>query len=190
MNARATTCHYAVAVFLRAELDSPTQASRLRDVLRRLQVNHCVIATPDVSNAHENSLRWRVFESYRGKESLFDTLDLRELTWLRTRMTEAELRGVVRTCRHHFETVHGTRDPGRIALTLTAQAQPNGVIDRINNGEQLAEPLLVSTPALNQFVILEGHNRIISYLRSPLDVNFPLPVIVGYSTSVSAWREW
>ena len=77
-----------------------------------------------------------------------------------------------------------------IASLLNARGQPNGVLNRVRDGQVLEPPLLVGTPSLDRFVILEGHNRIISYLRDLSVVVLPLPVLIGVSEEASNWREW
>ncbi len=67
---------------------------------------------------------------------------------------------------------------------------PNGVLDRIRRGEVLEPPLLVSTGRLDRLVILEGHNRLLGYLRDLSAVTLPLPVLIGIDGCVAKWREW
>ena len=190
MRISATTADNALAAFLKAELDSPTEAVRLRAVLVRNDIDERVVSRPDIGAAREDRTRWFVFDQYRGREVLFEGLDLRELEWIEAGFSEHDLRARTQTCRHHFEDEYGTRDPGAIAGVWSARGRPNGVLDRIRDGDVLERPLLVSTPGLERFVILEGHNRIISYLRDLSVVTLPLPVFVGFSDTVSGWREW
>lgn len=190
LGAEGATGNDAIAAWLKAELDSPTEAERLRAVLERLGIDERVVSSPEVGDTGEDRTRWLVFDRYRGRETLFETLDLRELAWASACFSEDDLRRRTRTCQHHFEEAYGTRDPGEIAELLNARGEPNGVLDRVREGDVLEPPLLVGTPGCDDFVILEGHNRIISYLRGPSIVVFPLPVLVGFSGTVSRWREW
>ncbi|MHC5066803.1 MAG: hypothetical protein ACYTG5_22845 [Planctomycetota bacterium] len=190
MRTTSTTSDDAIAAFLKAELDSPTESGRVRAALARLGLDERVVSSPDITNAAEGMQRWSVFDLCRGGEALFETLDLRALDWVRARLSAEDLRNRVRTCRHHFESEFGTRDPGTIAGILNGRGDLNDVLDRVRNGEALEPPLLVSTPSLEQFVILEGHNRIIAYLRDPSVLPRPIPVIIGFSDAVAGWREW
>ncbi len=190
MRSGDASCNDAIAALLRAELDSPTESARLRAALVQLHVDEHLVAEPDVGNSRENSTRWAVFGAYRGRETLFETLDMRALQWRWELFGELELRTRVVTCRHHSEREFATRDPGRIADVLNSNARPNGVLDRLRNGEVLEPPLLVSLPRCERLVILEGHNPVLSYLRDVSVPVFPISVLVGVSDEVSRWREW
>jgi hypothetical protein len=179
-----------MAAFLKAELDSPTEGGRLRATLMRLGVKERIITDPHPGHDGEDMTRWSVFEHYRGQETLFETLDLRELEWIKANLTEHDLRYRTKTCRHGFENRYGTRDPSKIAAVLNEECAPNGVLARVRNGEVLEPPLLVATPRLDLFVILEGHNRIISYLRGTTARAFPMVAFIGFSENVARWREW
>lgn len=190
MQTEPATLDDAIAAFLKAELDSPTEAGKLEAVLTRLNIDARFVARPCVNNTLEQSIRWSVFRHYRGGESLFETLDLRRLKWVRAWLDEGDLRSRIRTSRHHFETTYETTDPVAVAELWSNAGRPNGVLDRIRAGEVLEPPLLIGTPARDCLVILEGHNRVISYLRDLSAVALPLPTLIGCSAAVTAWREW
>lgn len=186
----STTVGVAIAAFLKAEFDSPTESRRLRAVLQRMGIGERIVTTPDLEDHGEIEHRSAVFERYRGREALFETLDLHRLAWVEARLSADDLRFRVLTCRHHFEDEYGTRNPEEIARIRNSRGSANGVVERLCNGEVLEPPLLVGTEALDRFVILEGHNRVISCLRDLSAVALPLRVLIGHAETVSTWREW
>lgn len=189
----ATTCDEAVLAFLRAELDSPTEGDRVRRTVADLGVAATVITHPDAGDAEQAELRWSIFQAYRGGERLFEGLPLRDLAWHRAALSECSLRERVRTCRHGYESRFGTRKPAEVAAAIDQRTpdEPNGVMARVRSGDVLEPPLLVAaTPQANRLVILEGHNRLIAYLRDPEGVAFPIPVFVGIAPWVANWHQW
>ena len=188
MHTTASTASESLAAFLKAELDSPTEGHRLRAVLDRLDVPEQVLASPNVDHPAEDECRWAILDSYRGGKSLFDTLDIRNLDWMRARLSERDPGNRTVTCRHRFENEYGTRDPSQIALELNARGHSNDAAKRLREGENLEPPLLVGNSSLDRLAILEGHNRIISYLRDLSAVALPLPVFIGIGRQVSHWR--
>ncbi|MEM7018501.1 MAG: hypothetical protein AAF512_14315 [Pseudomonadota bacterium] len=178
--------------FLRAELDSPTERTRLLKTLRQLKLSEQVITGAYLEKPDSNITPWGVFKAYRGKEDVFEGLNFQEITWYQTALTEEDLRFRTLTCRNNFENKFGTRKPDEVArqLNVESPAAPNGVIERIQQGHVLEPPLLLTDPSLKRLVILEGHNRLLSYLREPSVVNFPIKVLVGLSPSISHWCQW
>lgn len=180
------------ACFLRAELDSPTEAGRLKRALSALGEDADILLRPDLSSEVENERRRRLFELYRGSEPLLEGLCLREMSWQWVDLTEADLCERTLSCRHHFESTYGTRRIAEIAATIERQQPPvaNAVTDRLMRDEVLEPPILVAEPDMRRFIVLEGHNRVIGYLRNPSVVRFPIRALVGVSPQVSQWREW
>lgn len=172
--------------FLRAELDSPTEAGRLKRTLSRLSAPEETI----LGESADTEALYTVFEEYRGREALFDGLNLRELDWYWTDLTLQDLNSRTFTCRNHFEQKYDTRRPAEVASIWNLAHEPNGVMDKVSNGQGLEPPILIGCPDMSRFVILEGHNRLISYLRVPTEVHFPIPAIVGLSKHVSQWCQW
>lgn len=66
----------------------------------------------------------------------------------------------------------------------------NPVADRVAAGEQLEPPLLIAGPDLGWLVILEGHNRLIGYMRAPKAVLFPIAAMVGVCPTATRWSQW
>ena len=179
----------AIVAFLKAEYDSPTEGARLRDTIEASGFDDSWLRG-EATAAREDAARFRLFERYRGGETLFHTLDLRSLEWWWAALSADDLEHDVFTCRHGFEERYGTRQAAVIAAMLERSDAPNGVLDRVRAGEVLEPPLLVSTGRLDRLVILEGHNRLLGYLRDLSAVNLPLPVLIGIDGRVAQWREW
>lgn len=183
---RVITFKAVLLAFLRAELDSPSERQRLRATLVRLRAPEEII----VGDSADAESLWRIFTAYRGLESVFDGLDLRALVWCRTELTLDDLEAKTFTCVNHFLETYRTRRPIAIARAWNESGLPNGVLAKIRRGEKLEPPILVGDTEMQRLVILEGHNRLISYLRDPDTVQFPLTVIVGTSSNVSLWCQW
>jgi hypothetical protein len=172
--------------FLRAELDSPTERSRVLAALSRRGLAEATLS----DGAPETSALWRLFLDYRGRERLFDGLDLSCLTWFWFDLTLEQLKSTTLTCRHHFESAYGTRNPATVASVWDREHRDNGVVKKILDGRVLEPPILIGDDRLSKLVILECHNRLISYLRGRSLVQFPIRAIVGTSPRVSDWCQW
>lgn len=178
--------------FLRAELDSPTEADRLRETLRELKVHPDILRDPDIADDAENQLRRDVFMAYRGYEPVFEGLRFDEVSWCWVAVTEHDLRTRTFTCRHHYEATYGTRLVGEIVelRDRTSEGPAGGVLERIRWGESLEPPILLTGPDMERMVVLEGHNRVLSYLKDPEAVGFPVRALLGVSSRISEWCEW
>jgi hypothetical protein len=178
--------------FLRAEMDSPTEGARLLAALDDCGLDSSVLTAPDVDDEEEHRARRNLFHAYRGGESVFVGLPWDDLTWYEATVTEADLRDRTVTCRNHFESRYGTRRIDQIAelWDRSTPPVPQGVLARIRHGETMQPPILISEPALERMVVLEGHNRLISYLRNPSPVTFPLSTLIGVSPHASRWCQW
>lgn len=187
-----TTAHQALLAFLRAELDSPSEGERLRSTLAQLDVSYAVITNPNVQSSAENELRLAIFTRYRGSEQVFDGLDFHAMQWHRAKLTERDLRSRVVTCRNTFEARYQTRRLADIASAIDAAVPrvANGVLDRVRHGDYLEPPILLAEPGLERLVILEGHNRLLGYLRGANTVAFPLDALVGIANDLSSWSQW
>lgn len=181
-----------VLCFLRAEMDSPTEALRLTAALELCGLAPDILTEPDLQDADESRARRDLFNAYRGTEPVFAGLPWRDLTWYEATLSEADLRTRTFSCRNHFASTYATRSIDQIAALWDRENSPgvNGVVARIRRGDSLQPPILMAQPALDRMVILEGHNRLISYLRNPSVVTFPLPALVGVSSDTSQWSQW
>jgi hypothetical protein len=94
------------------------------------------------------------------------------------------------TCINHFKDTFGTRQPGTIAKVWNESLKPNGVLTKVRKRQQLEPPILIGDLDFKKLVILEGHNRLISYLRDPSAVQFPIAALLGTSANVSRWCQW
>ncbi len=186
MRDRNASLRDMLLAFLRAEIDSPTEAERVRHALATLGASEEMI----LGDLADTETLFTLFKAYRGGEALFDGLSLRELDWCWMNLTLADLRVKTLTCRHHFEREYGTRQPAEIAQARNLSQLPNGVMEKVLAGSTLEPPVLIGCPDLSRLVILEGHNRLVSYLRAPMQMHFPVLAIVGTGDSVSDWCEW
>ena len=172
--------------FLRAELDSPTEAPRLRNTLKELDLDDSLIVNDTVGT--DGLLQ--LFERYRGKEDVFDGLEIGQLDWRWHDLQLAELESKTFTCRNNFENRYGTRSVSEVAKIWEKASKPNGVKTRLLEGQDLQPPILVGTEEMSRLVILEGHNRLISYLRCAAVVRFPIRSLVGIGKDIDKWNQW
>ncbi|NJN81048.1 MAG: hypothetical protein HC802_01330 [Caldilineaceae bacterium] len=128
-----TTLKVALLAFLRAELDSPTEGKRVEATLARLHLHPEVI----LGHGADAEKLWDVFIEYRGREPLFDGLDLRLLTWNWIALSREDLETRTFTSINHFEQTFGTRSPNAIAKIWDDTLEPNGVLDKIQGGLRL-----------------------------------------------------
>jgi hypothetical protein len=128
-----TTSGRALLAFLRAELDSPTESERLRRSLEDLGLSEGIILDANVEDPVEHDARWRLFDTYRGSEAVFDGLEWNGTTWHWAALSEEHLRDRVKTCRNHFEERFDTREPALVAVILNRRepSEPNPVIARV-----------------------------------------------------------
>ena len=180
------TLKTALLAFLRAELDSPFESEHVRATLERVGVPEGMI----IGTAADIETVWNFFMEYRGRQTVFDGLNLRVLDWYWTELTLEDVETKTWTCIHHFEETFGTRRPNAIAKRWNESLEPNGVLEKIQKGQKLEPPILIGDPNFQKLVILEGHNRLISYLRDPSAVQFPVAALVGTSATVSRWCQW
>ena len=170
--------------FLRAEADSPTEAERARAALDDAGKDEGWLGRDDVPS----DAVFELFMLYRGGESLFDGLNLQALNWREISLSLKDLQQRVVTCRNTFEARYDSRCPVQIAREWDAAGKHNGVMEKVKRGMTLERPILVGDES--RLVILEGHNRLISYLREPESAPFPVPAFVGSGTDLSAWGQW
>ena len=162
------SCHLSevLLTFLRAELDSPTERSRLLACLARLSIDESMLISDDDLDAYA------IFQDYRGSEPIFTGLDWWALSWSRQMMSEVEIIQSVSTCRHNFQARYGTRKLNEVVDQLddTTRAELRGVVQRLKV-DTLEPPIVVRAPGSPQAVIVEGHNRMMGYLLYPDAVN-------------------
>lgn len=172
--------------FLRAELDSPTEARRLHTTLDKLGLDETFI----LGDAADSYQLQDLFQHYRGGERVFDGLELGQLDWQWFDLSLADLESKTFTCRNNFEDRYGTRSVAAVAEIWGRASKPNGIQLRVSRGDQLQPPILVGDAGLSRLVIVEGHNRLISYLRCRAIVRFPVLTLVGTGESVHNWCQW
>lgn len=186
MTTRSCELNEVMLAFLRAELDSPTERTRLLKCLAR----HCIEEATLRSHGDLDAIA--IFEAYRGAETIFTGLDWQGLSWVVQPMSLEEAISCVETCRHNFQARYGTRKLGAVVTQLD-DLQRNtlhGVIETIVLGKPLEPPILVRESGAPRSVIVEGHNRMMAYVLESGSVSWPLPVYMGTGHSLSSWVEW
>jgi hypothetical protein len=183
-----------IAVFLRAELDSPRLGERLKTALAALNAPLPLILEPDTANPEANRIRSEVLVAYRGwkqYESVFGGLPTDDVTWVWVQLEEEDLRDRVFTIAYYFEETYGTRQASAIGkMKRRTEGSVNPILEQLRSGPSPEPPILLAEPGLKRLVILEGHNRILSYLVDPSAVPFPISAMVGFSSRISEWSEW
>jgi hypothetical protein len=183
---RSSSIKEMLLAFLRAELDSPTEAENLKSTLKALELDEELV----LGDTADAETLLRLFDAYRGWQDVFDGLDFLAMDWFSFELDLHELRFSTFTCKHHFERRYGTRSPLEVAEVWNRANKPNGVLARLAEGHVFEPPILIGDQSLSKLVILEGHNRLLSYLRSPDQVRFPVATIVGTADNVSRWCQW
>jgi hypothetical protein len=183
-----------IAVFLRAGLDSPRFRERLKQALVAHSASPDLIRCAVTTEEPSNQLRRKILETFYGwgqDESVFGGMP-GDVEWLWVELDVEDLLNRVFTIAWYFEETFGTRRAAELAelKRRTEGSLKNPILAEIRAGRFPESPILLSQPDLERMVILEGHNRIISYLVDPDMVPFPIRAILGVSSRISEWSEW
>ena len=190
--------HEVVALFLRAEIDSPRFGAAILDLLARHELNRRVVDAPDLSSTGENEIRRELLAEYReyGRNAgLFEGFP-QSVSWDRVALDPSELWTVKYIDWDYWiELSGGSRLPrdaaGLIRAGRTVFGEANDgfleIAQAIASGARLPELILVREGSGSDLVVLEGHARLTGYALAPESVPSELSVVLGSSPQMKSW---
>lgn len=191
---RSITEDEMVAVFLRAELDSPRFGQRLRQLLCRDGIAENMVRQPDLHDAAANRRRRDLLAEFRGygrNSELFHNFP-DEIAWERVVLERGDLQGIEYIdYPYWFELAGGSRRARDAARRITAGVLPREQVagywtlaDLVRQGRAFPELILVGKSPRDDLVVLEGHARVTAYLMAAAYLPPELEAIVGYSAAI------
>lgn len=185
-----------IAAYLRAEFDSSRYGSNLRALLAKDERDSTVITQPDfnqAANAYRRQLleRHRRYESRTGMFHGFPT----EIEWLRVALAPEEVLEILfLNSSWWLRLSAGSRRPRDAARLLSEGQEP----DSHQEHEAIARALGPGTPELivvseslgSHLVLVEGHNRLLSYALYPDVLPPALEVFLGVAPALAGWSEF
>jgi hypothetical protein len=182
-----------VATFLRAELDSDRYGEKLRGLLARDRPDEDVVRRPNLASDDDNRYRRALLDEHRAyerREGLFGGFP-RDVEWHRATLTNDEVLSIrYINWDWWLRATKGTRRPADAARRIRAGEIP-GVTAAEHEAIDLTEPLIVvSTPALERLVVLEGHARLTALALFPERIPPELEVLLGISGQMGRWSEF
>jgi hypothetical protein len=182
-----------IATFLRAELDSDRWGPKLRDLLARNGRDEACLRAPDLGSVDENRYRRSLLEEHRAyerRDGLFGGFPP-DVQWHRAALTPDEVLGILYiNWDWWLRATEGTRRPADAARSIRAGEIP-GVTVAEHEAVATTEPLIVvTTPALERFVVLEGHARLTALALFPERIPPELEVLLGISDEMAGWSEF
>jgi hypothetical protein len=194
---RQSTESEVVAVFLRAELDSPRYGERIRDLLPAAGLDESALLAPELEDADANVRRARVLEEHRAwlrRDGLFGGFP-KEVDWALVGLTPEEVLRVLYIDWDWWLRVSGgTRVPLDAAARIRADEVPGSTADsheqiaaRLRTDDPPPELIVASTPDLARLVALEGHVRLTAYALFPEYLLEELAVYLGTSPDMERW---
>ena len=196
----AATENEMIATFLRGELASSRFGERLALHIQQLGLAVDLVTSPDLADEQANRSRRELITHFRGwgsTQSVFGGLPAKRTDWVWVELSERDLIERVFYIQHFWEAFSGgTRRPAQVADRVRrgdADVGPEiyqSILADVRRGNMPNPPILVSNPAMERLVILEGHLRITAYLVEPDVVPFPIRALLGLSVSINEWSEW
>jgi len=197
---RASSEAEVVAVFLRAELDSPRYGERVRELLRDAGLDESTLLAPDLANAGENALRARILEKHRAwlrREGLFNGFP-EDVDWSLVGLEPDKVLSILYIDWDWWlEISGGTRRPLDAAARIRSGNVPGADVQaderiaaRLRSDDPPPELIVASTPELSRLVAVEGHVRLTAYALFPDYLPAELPVYLGTSEGMTRWVQF
>jgi hypothetical protein len=186
-----------VAMFLRAELDSPRYGERIRELLPAAGLDTSAVLAPELEDADANARRARVLEEHRAwlrRDGLFGRFPER-VDWRLVGLTPDEVMSILYIDWDWWLRVsEGTRLPLDAAARIRADEVPGSTAGShepiaawLLTDDPPPELIIVSTPDLARLVALEGHVRLTAYGLFPDYLPEELAVYLGTSDHMERW---
>ncbi len=181
-----------VALFLKAEINSPRFRDDILDILQTMRLDRTIIDNPDINHASENISRRGVLSEFRGykrNKGVFKDLP-DDVEWYQVALRPSDLEKVKYIDYPYWvEIAGGTRSPIDAARRVKAKAVDKGIANwicevaaAVEKGEGYPEIILVSNSwDEKDLVVLEGHLRITCYLLKQEYLSKEVTAILGYS---------
>ena len=196
----AATEDNMIATFLRGELASSRFGERLVQCIQQLGLAVDLVTSPDLADEAANHARRELLTHFRGwgsTQSVFGGLPAERMDWFWVALSEQDLLERVFYIQYFWEAFSGgTRRPAQVAERVRSSEAEIGleifqaILANVRSGNMPTPPILVSNPAMQRLVILEGHLRITAYLIEPEVVPFPIRALLGLSDYIHEWSEW
>jgi hypothetical protein len=175
-----------IAVFLRGELESERFREKLRGLLARDGVEF------DATDAAHRRRLLEEHRAYERRDGLFGGFPS-DVDWFRAALTRDEMLEILFIdWSWWLELSGGTRRPREAARRIRA-----GELTRLTTGvtaeehepylASRSELIVVTTPAREKLVLLEGHVRLTAYALFPHCVPDELELLVGVSEAMPNW---
>jgi hypothetical protein len=193
---RQSTEAEVVAVFLRAELDSPRYGERIGELLPAAGLDESALLAPELEDADANTRRAGVLEEHRAwlrREGLFGGFP-EDVDWSLVALAPEEVLSILYIDWDWWLRVSGgTRLPLDAAARIRAGEVPGSTAEshkpiaaRLRT-DGPPELIVASTPDLARLVALEGHVRLTAYALFPEYLPEELAVFLGASEDMESW---
>lgn len=187
-----------VAAFLKAEIDSPRFGDGVKTALKNAGAGQNIVMSPNTDDSEENKLRATVLGECRGypDKQIFSGFPV-DVSWEFASLEKSDLEKILYIDDDYWVKLsNGTRLPTEAAKNIN-----NGVeiyeqsnqrfidtAEKIRNGIELPEMIIVGDRKGGKLVVIEGHLRLTSYAMALDAVPDNLKAIVGYSENMGNWE--
>jgi len=181
-----------VAIFLKAEIDSPRFCKGVQNRLTAAGINSTIIDCPNIADRNENEIRAKLLEyrGYRSNQALFKGFPT-DVSWERVILDKSD----VKRCKHintedWYRDANGSDFIKDVALKIQS-GEPTSISPYVLHAAQswdqseVPEPIIVARNSEDAPVILEGHIRLIAFLL--LDHPTQIIAILGCSEAITNW---
>jgi len=175
-----------IAAYLRAELDSDRFGPQLRSLLAR---DRRELASADAS------YRRRLLDEHRGygsRTGMFGGFP-RDLEWYRASLERDELLDIRYIDYSWWVELSGGTRSARDAARRIRAGDLTGMTAGTTADQHEAfvtstsELIVVTTPAQETLVVVEGHARLTAYALFPDRVPYKVEIILGISAEIESW---
>jgi hypothetical protein len=199
---RPATEPEVVLAFLRGEIDS----DRFGNDVRRALVDAGglqLVRSPDLDSEEENRARERALAAARGwrDSELFEGFP-ESVDWFHDVLPPDTL-ARVRFIDYSYwnELSGGSRRPADVLSTLRSGRLPRWLSElgtdwcfqlaaRLATAQAVDDLIVMSTPELDRFVLLEGHARITAIFVGGLQRRLTVRAYLGLSPAIAQWCCW
>jgi len=181
-----------VAIFLKAEIDSPRFCEGVQNRLTAAGKNRTIIDRPNIADPDENEIRADLLEyrGYKSKQILFEGFPT-NVSWERVILDKSD----VERCKHMNNDdwrrdANGSDFIKDVALKIQSGGQTSisqYALHAVQSWDpsEVPEPIIVARNSGDAPVILEGHIRLIAFLLLPNPTS--ITAILGYSEAITGW---
>lgn len=163
-----------VTAFLRAEINSKRWQKNILSFLQADKVNRNIVDSPNVMDVDENKYRKSLLGKVRGygqNSMLFENFPS-DILWYEVKLSRSDLEKLQYIDYDYWnELSKGTHlvvqgaESVKEGIEIFDQSNEQfwAVADKIANKVAMEPPIIVTPPALDKLVVMEGHLRMTSY---------------------------